>query len=429
MLAFPVLFYAIGPFKKKVADFLLMIFILFVTALSAISIINFYISVQVPEQIAIGQSHIRFSLLICFSVLLLVHYGNKKEKWFKLCFIPVIAVLLFFLFILESFTGYVVILFLSVILPVLYKQRIKKKIFFSVIAAVLIIISALAFWGVYDVKNNCFPHIERVKYSSLDTSTINGNKYHHDTAAMLAENGNQVYLYVQEKEMIDAWNNRSTKKITDSSQFNPQTNILMRYLSSKNLRKDSVGVYSLSNQDIKNIEQGISNYKLSDFDPYRKRIYRFLWELNYYKVSGDPSGHSLTQRFEYWKAAINIIKNHPWIGVGTGDINVSFKNEYNFMNSKLKPEYRLRSHNQYLSVTVALGVAGLIIFIFTLLAPFVLYKIPDKKLYFGYIFIFLLSMLNEDTLETQVGVTFYALFNSFLLFILPSLKQIENEKE
>jgi hypothetical protein len=38
-------------------------------------------------------------------------------------------------------------------------------------------------------------------------------------------------------------------------------------------------------------------------------------------------------------------------------------------------------------------------------------------------------MLNEDTLETQVGVTFYALFNSFLLFILPSLKQIENEKE
>ena len=304
-----------------------------------------------------------------------------------------------------------VILFLSVILPVLYKQRIKK--IFSVIAAVLIIISALAFWGVYDVKNNCFPHIERVKYSSLDTSTINGNKYHHDTAAMLAENGNQVYLYVQEKEMIDAWNNRSTKKITDSSQFNPQTNILMRYLSSKNLRKDSVGVYSLSNQDIKNIEQGISNYKLSDFDPYRKRIYRFLWELNYYKVSGDPSGHSLTQRFEYWKAAINIIKNHPWIGVGTGDINVSFKNEYNFMNSKLKPEYRLRSHNQYLSVTVALGVAGLIIFIFTLLAPFVLYKIPDKKLYFGYIFIFLLSMLNEDTLETQVGVTFYALLIVF----------------
>ena len=44
---------------------------------------------------------------------------------------------------------------------------------------------------------------------------------------------------------------------------------------------------------------------------YRKRIYRFLWELHYYNFTGDPSGHSLTQRFEYWKAAVSIIQQHP----------------------------------------------------------------------------------------------------------------------
>jgi Ca2+/Na+ antiporter len=90
----------------------------------------------------------------------------------------------------------------------------------------------------------------------------------------------------------------------------------------------------------------------------------------------------------------------------------------------------LRAHNQFLSITVAFGLFGLLVFIYVLLSPFILKKIPDILLYSGFIFIFLLSLLNEDTLETQVGVTFFALFNSFLLLMFPSnKKESGNEKK
>ncbi|MPM03628.1 hypothetical protein SDC9_49895 [bioreactor metagenome] len=429
MMVFPVLFYAAGPLPKKTAVYLILFFTGCVALLSIISLVNLYLSPVIPERIAIGQSHIRFSLLICLSILMLIHFSDLKEKWFRFSFIPVILVLLYFLFMLESFTGYVVIFMLACFLPFIYRHKIRNTAVRISIIGLLILIVSTALWGIYDVKRNCFPEISKVDADTLEQTTINGYYYQHDTETMLSENGNQVYLFVQEMEMVNAWNHRSSKKIEMNSACSPATNVLMRYLSSKGLRKDSLGVYSLSDQDIKYIEEGYSNYLLPHFDPYRARIYRFLWELNSYRCTGDPSGHSLTQRFEFWRAAVRLIEKHPVFGVGTGDINQAFKDEYDILNSKLKPEYRLRSHNQFLSVAVALGFAGLLVFLFSLTAPFLLHKIPDRKLYIGFIFIFLLSMLNEDTLETQVGVTFYALFNSFLLFILPSNPKSEDEKE
>jgi hypothetical protein len=429
ILVFPLLFYAAGPLKRNTGIYLLLFFTGCVLLLSIISLINYYISPVIPDRIAIGQSHIRFSLLICFSLLILIHYSNISSRVIKASMIPAGIVLIYFLVILQSFTGYIVVFALICILPFLYWHTIRKKMIRFAIYGIIAILSVIAIWGYVDVKSNCFPHVEKAELSKLDKQTVNGHYYNHDTNTLLAENGHLVYIYIQEQEMVNAWNQRSKKSIVQDSSYMFRTNLLMRYLTSKDLRKDNAGVYSLTEKDIRNIEQGYSNYLLSGFDPYRKRIYRFLWELNYYKLSGDPSGHSLTQRLEFWKTAVQIIASHPFFGIGTGDITNAFQDEYNILGSKLKPEYRLRSHNQFLSVTVALGFAGLLVFLFTLAAPFIFHKIPDRRLYLGYIFIFLLSMLNEDTLETQVGVTFYALFNSFLLFILPPKNTSEDEKE
>ena len=82
------------------------------------------------------------------------------------------------------------------------------------------------------------------------------------------------------------------------------------YLASKGLRKDSVGIAQLTDDDINNIEKGYSNYLVPGMDPYRERIYRFLWEWSVYVENNDPSGHSLTQRFEYWKASAGIIRQN-----------------------------------------------------------------------------------------------------------------------
>jgi hypothetical protein len=87
------------------------------------------------------------------------------------------------------------------------------------------------------------------------------------------------------------------------------------------------------------------------------------------------------------------------------------------MNSRLAPEYQHRSHNQFLAVFVAFGVFGFIWFLFTLIYPPVkLGKTHDFK-FLVFFIIILLSMVIEDTLETQQGVTLFAFFTSFLLFV------------
>jgi hypothetical protein len=61
----------------------------------------------------------------------------------------------------------------------------------------------------------------------------------------------------------------------------------------------------------------------------------------------------------------------------------------------------------------------LIWFLFTLFYPMIrLNKIHDF-LYITFFIVAAVSFFTEDTLETQAGVTFYAFFNSFLLFTNP----------
>ena len=144
-----------------------------------------------------------------------------------------------------------------------------------------------------------------------------------------------------------------------------------------------------------------------------------LWEIHNLQLGGDPSGHSAAQRFEFWKAAIGIIKDHGWTGVGTGDLPEAFRNQYQKMDSPLSEKWRLRSHNQYLSFAVAFGIPGLLWFLATLLMPLIS-KIRSRNfLYASFAIAAMVSMITEDTLETQAGVTFFALFNSLFLFVNP----------
>ncbi len=425
ILFFPILFFAAGTLKLDIARKLMLFFAALVLLLPILTAFFHLLEPNSGTAIAYGQSHIRFSLLVCLAVFFIIYFRGQSSRVIKIASVPAIALLLLFLFKLESFTGYIVFFLMLFFIPILMWKKITRNWIRIIVIIIPLFISALSIWGFLNVKRNCFPNSETIDNSKLDKRSAQGSYYVYDNKINLSENGNAIYVYIAEQEMISAWNKRSSQKL-DSSEYD-EMNVLMRYLSSKGLRKDSVGVFSLSDIDINNIEQGYTNYLQPQFDPFRDRIYRFLWEISVYRENNDPSGHSLTQRLEYWKASIRIIKKYPLFGIGTGDISNAFKSEYEIMQSKLKPEYRLRAHNQFLSIAVAFGLFGLLIFIYVLLSPFVLKKIPDIRLYSGFIFIFLLSMLNEDTLETQVGVTFYALLNSFLLLMFPGTKK-EAEK-
>jgi len=131
---------------------------------------------------------------------------------------------------------------------------------------------------------------------------------------------------------------------------------------------------------------------------------------------GRYDGHSVVQRLEYWKAALGIISSNPIIGVGTGDIQDAFDEQYEIMHSHLSDRWRLRAHNQYLTMFAVFGVVGFLLFLFSLIYPYMKEKKTMNFCYSVFLLIILISMITEDTLETQAGVTFYAFFNSLFLF-------------
>ena len=69
-------------------------------------------------------------------------------------------------------------------------------------------------------------------------------------------------------------------------------------------------------------------------------------------------------------------------------------------------------------MTVGFGLVGLLLFVVILLYPYCSKKDYRSYLYTVFLVIALLSMLPEDTIETQAGVTWFAFFNSLLIFAL-----------
>jgi O-antigen ligase len=191
---------------------------------------------------------------------------------------------------------------------------------------------------------------------------------------------------------------------------------LIRFLASKGQRKDGIGVRSLSDEEIAAIEHGIANVSYMRDPALVRRFKETVWEIADYRNGGDANGHSLTQRLEFWKNAVFLIRHHPVVGVGTGDMPASFRRAYEETDSRLLTANRLRSHNQYLAIGVAFGLAGLLYFLVVLISIFIHPNRRHDVMLNGYFIILTLSMVTEDTLETQPGATFFALFLCLLLF-------------
>lgn len=151
-------------------------------------------------------------------------------------------------------------------------------------------------------------------------------------------------------------------------------------------------------------------------DSVNKRVKEVFTEVESYNKGENASGKSISQRFVYWKIAKHLIAENTIIGVGTGDIDDAFKNYYATHETGLELQYQHRAHNQYLTILCTFGLLGFLIFIIALLYPFISTKAYTQMLSIAFMIILLLSMITEDTLETQAGATFVAYF--YALFIL-----------
>jgi hypothetical protein len=250
-----------------------------------------------------------------------------------------------------------------------------------------------------------------------DEKTKSGNPYYHCFECDETENGNPVYIYINEAELEQTWNERSKIRFNDFDRKGNQLKYtLIRYLSSKGLRKDKEGVLALNQQDIQAIENGVANVSYNKTGSLWIRIRKTIDELKLYQSGKNPSGSSLIQRLEFWKAGFSIFKDHLIFGTGTGDVQKAFHEKYIELNSPLDEKWRLRAHNQYLTFALTFGITGLIYFLITLFYPVLKFKSGDAA-FLIFMAIAALSFVNEDTLETQAGVTFIMFFMSLFIAV------------
>jgi hypothetical protein len=373
-------------------------------------------------------SHIRLALNVCIAIFTLVYliFKSKISLYWKPICAAIIIWFLFFLTLLQSATGLVIVFVIALALSIyaITTSTLKKQI---KIAVLIICFSTplLAIYYVYHTfqSYNRYPNVD---FSALDSTTFHGEKYINDTLSFPAENGKWIGLYLCESEVQWAWNQRSKIKYHSKDSKGTVINYtIVRYLTSKNLRKDYEGVNKLTNEDIKNIENGIASVDYVEEQGIKSRLYKLFWEYKLFKRNGDIKGHSLFQRIELWTISTEIIASNWLFGVGTGDVPDDFKAQLITKNSPLK-DTRLRSHNQYLSLFIAFGIVGFILSLFSFIYPFVRSKLLFDYFCMIFLIVFFMSMLTEDTIESQDGVTFYAFFAALYLFQKPLKKRIEN---
>lgn len=285
----------------------------------------------------------------------------------------------------------------------------------SGIITLFLLLVSFATLGYFQVRSFYSPPVR--SGTSLLKTTENGNPYYHNMSSRLIENGNLIYVEICENEIRGAWELRSTLSIDSlDAKQQPVIHTLIRYLSSKGMPKSGNAVLSLSDEEIKAIEAGKSNVRYLDGIDFFDRIYQFIWQIDCYIKEGNPSGHSLTQRIEYVITGLYILKNNFWFGVGTGDVDSVFKQAYIEKNSMLEEQFRHRAHNQVLTFYIAFGCIGATLCLIAIFFPLILESKKSRFLLLLFVLIALVSMLNEDTLETATGSAFFAYFYSLFLW-------------
>ncbi|MDX2171552.1 MAG: O-antigen ligase family protein [Bacteroidota bacterium] len=413
----PLVFFSTTPPTLRELYFVLYSFILGCTINTAWCFIYSFVlhSNDVARDASRFMSHIRLGLYINMAICCCIYFAIKQKTTIKkILFLFFAVYFVFMLYALGLASGIfnLVLLFIIFGLIVIFKQQLKFKI-----SALIILIIGLFFFINY---------IKGVYKSQFTLNKTVSANYTDQNSQM--ENGNIVFDYSNNLQLQQQWIKRMP---VDSFNYEPsfyninKYYVLIRYLTSKGLTKDSTGISKLTTQDLINIKNNVTNYLYPNWGYLHKRIYELVNEYDELKHHRNVNGHSLTMRLYFWKAAFEIIKRNPLIGIGTGDVQDELNTTYVKTNSPLSKEWHKRPHNQFITITVAFGIIGLFIFLISLIYPLVKLRKQLFVLYFPFFILLISSFILEDTLESQAGMSFYVTFNTlFISFSLLNAKSI-----
>ena len=409
-IAIPTVLVAKPITTKKHLDIIFMTFLLAMLITSLYNFLsyqhiignNFYNNIR---GMSLTSSHIRYGLLISMAGAITLVCSEENRRRIVPCML-LLGWFAFYTFYSQVLSG--VISFAAVIaVYAIYHLWIRRKTLAIVLGVGLLIAGILpVFWLLKPLTVN------PSDYDSLPKLTAQGNPYEHNFDFIDSETREPVLIYLCEQELQEEWDKRSQiSYYGETLEGNSLSHTLIRYLASKKLPRDAEGMKSLTDKDIKNIELGRPSVNYNGLMP---RMHALRFQLNY---AENPNGHSLLQRFEYWKAGFALAGSNWLIGVGSGDVQDSFNQYYEVSNSTLTEENRRRAHNQFLTYWISFGIIGFLLFL-SLIILFIRFNYQQKSI-MGLLFIVIAisSFFIEDTLETQTGVTFFSLFLG--LFLVP----------
>ncbi|MFT5228175.1 MAG: hypothetical protein ACI8YO_000983 [Gammaproteobacteria bacterium] len=414
LLLLPFAFSSMPALSDKMVKVVLHFFVLAVFSNSIVSFIFHLNSVDLRYRDAVlFVSHIRYSLMLVLSLHILLYYSISGNNWYRIIALLFGLWLLYFMNLFESGTGFVIAIITAVTGFIYFIHKLPNRKIKLALTTAMILIIGLIFYKILISYNQYFD-AEVVVEISLDKKTLNGETYVHRENLGTLENGNYIWKYYAPKETKKAWNTVS-KIRHDGLDKNGHKifGTIVRYMTSRGLRKDARGVAQLSQVDISNIENGQTNYLHDSQKGIDRRLNQIFYEIDRYRMDFDPSDSPTIRRLHFWNTAIGLIKQNPLVGVGTGDVKKEMLVEYEKMNSPLALDARKLIHNQYLTIAVQFGLLGMGWLIFVLLFPVI--GNMQRPIYPSIIFllIFALSCLSEDTLNTQVGLSFFSYFYCF----------------
>lgn len=396
---------------------ILQIYCLAVLAASIYGIIHYF---SIPEleyrRIFPHFSNIRFALNVCMAMFVML-YGMREISGRRRCLrigvcIVVEMVFATILLLLQSYTAFIILAVTGTTLLLRHSFRKNRKSVYIAVSAVLAVVAASCAWIATSSYHDYYD-LRELSTKPQEKLTTSGNEYSH-AGDGLVEMGNYVNDYVCVAELEKEWAKRSHMPIyaqtADSFAVFPA---LVRYLNAKGLTKDSVGVSMLQDCDIRQIEKGIANPYYAKTFSVKKMLYRMFFEYEIYRHFGEVRHSSLLQRFELWKNGIGIFLLNPVLGVGTGDVNDEIRENLRENSSPLA-DTTLRTHNQYITLLLSFGTLGFCIIVFFFARAIRKEHLLKSGLFICFLCIVLISFINEDTLETEAGCVFVALWASVL---------------
>ena len=394
LLVLPLVLLTSRPLPRRQLGAIALIYLTAVTVMTLVGLVRFVSIADLPYRAIIPTiSHIRFGLNVCFSICLAVcllamshtRISIRRWRWLLAAVVLWVVWMVGFLFLLQSYTSILILALLLCLSPLLLPLR--RSLRWMLWGGMALVLTGIV-WTTVRMTDDYYGDCRR--------------------DADMVENGGYIYRDIDSLSMAACWYFRvgeSLETKTDNGYSTYST--LVRYLNATHRSKDSLGVASLSEDDVAAVRQGVANPVYLRHPSVRKMAYMVLFEYENHRCGG-VYDFSMLERMALWRNAWRVFCQHPWMGVGTGDVAEACRQQLQ-EDGVMLVDITKSAHNQYLTFLVAFGLIGMSVIVFFFVRAVVSTASLHTPLAWTYLLIVLLSFVSENTLDTLAGCLFACL--------------------